>query len=94
VAADSAWERKLLEEALHPGQVLALIGVNLGIGSFEISIGKDGRCAVARPGNENRIQVIFVDKAVEMDVGEGLTGIRAPMAQESRLRVLNLQRLP
>src|SRR5262249_29429413 len=93
VAADSAGGRKLLEEALHPRQVLALVRVNLGISSFEISIGKDGRCTVARPRDENRVQVIFVNQPVEMDVGKGLTGIRPPMTQQSSLDLFHLQRL-
>src|SRR6266699_1997136 len=49
VAADSAGERKLLKEALHPSQVLALVRVNLRIRSLEIGLGKDSWRTVARP---------------------------------------------
>src|SRR5439155_24000150 len=80
VAADSPQERTLLEEALHPGQVLALVRVNLGIRSLEIGLGKDSWRTVARPGDEHRVPVSFVNQPVEMHVGKGLTGIGAPMA--------------
>jgi hypothetical protein len=80
VTADSTRERKLFEEALHPGQVLALVRVNLGIRSFEIGIGKNSRRTVAWSGDENRIQVIFINQPIEVDIGEGLSGIRAPVA--------------
>ena len=83
VAANPAGERKLLEEALHPRQVLALVRVNLGIRSFEIGLGQNSRRTVAGPGDENRIQVVLVDQPVEVDVGKGLAGVRAPMAQQS-----------
>src|SRR2546430_489045 len=94
VAANAAWERKLLEEALHPCQIFTLVRVNLGIRSLEIGLGQDRRRTVTRPGDENGIQIVLVNQAVEVDVGKGLAGIRAPMAQEPGLRVLQLQRFP
>src|SRR5882757_7830006 len=81
VAANSAGERKLFEEALHPGQVLALVGVNLGIRSLDVGLREDSWGTMARSRDENRVQVIFVNQPVEMGVGKGLTGIGAPMAQ-------------
>ena len=80
MTANSTRERKLFEETLHPSQVLTLVRVNLGIGSLEIRIGKNSRRTVAWSGDENRIQVIFINQPIEVDIGEGLSGIRAPVA--------------
>ena len=93
VAADAAGERELLEEALHPGQVFALVRVDLGIRPFEVGLGQDRRRAVPGPGDEDRVQVVLLDQPVEVDVREGLAGVRAPVAQQARLDVLELQRL-
>src|SRR6516164_4838325 len=80
VATDSPGERELFKEPLHPGQVLALVRVDFGIRSLEIRLGKHSWRTVTRPGDENRVQVIFVNQPIKMDPGEGLTGVRAPMA--------------
>src|SRR5438128_9252201 len=49
MAADPAWERKLLEEAPHSRGVFTLVGINLRIRSLEVCLGQDSRRAVARP---------------------------------------------
>jgi hypothetical protein len=46
VAADAAGEGELLEEALQPRQVLALVRVDLRIGSLEIGLRQNSRRAV------------------------------------------------
>ena len=48
---------------------------------------------MAWPGDVDRVQVVLVDQPVEVDVGERLAGVRAPVAQHARLDVLDLQRL-
>ena len=45
------------------------------------------------PGNVERVQVVLLNQPVEMDVGEGLAGIRAPVTQHAWLDVLDLERL-
>src|SRR5208282_2794727 len=87
VAADAARETELLEEALHPGDILALVGVNLGVGSFKVRIRQDGRRAVPRTRDEDRIQVILLYQSVKMNVGEALAGVRTPMAEQPWLRL-------
>jgi len=34
VAANATGERELLKEALHPGQILSLVRVDLGVGAL------------------------------------------------------------
>lgn len=43
--------------------------------------------------NVERIQVVLLNQPVEMDVSEGLAGIRAPETQHAWLDVLDLERL-
>ena len=38
---------------------------------------------MARAGDENHIEIVLVDQPVEVDVGEGLAGVGAPVAEES-----------
>ena len=94
VAADAAGEGELLEEALHPRQVFALVRVDLGIGAFEIGLGQDRRRPVPGAADIDRVQVVLLDQPVEVDVGEALAGVRAPMAQQPRLDVLEASRAP
>ena len=85
VAADAAGEGELLEEALHSRQVFALVRIDLGIRSFEICLGQDGRRPVPGAADIDRVEVVLFDQPVEMDVGKGLAGVGAPMAQQPRL---------
>src|SRR3712207_8339272 len=46
VARHPAWRRELPEEPPHTRNVLRNIGVDLGVGAFEIHVRQDGRAAV------------------------------------------------
>ncbi len=41
----------------------------------------------------DRVEVVFFDQPVKVDVGKGLAGIRAPVTQQTRLYVVQYQRL-
>ena len=45
------------------------------------------------PREVDRVQVVLLNQPVEMDVGKGLAGIRAPVTQHAWLYVLDLERL-
>ncbi len=47
-----------------------------------------------RTRDEDCVKVIFLDQTVEVNVGEALARVRAPMAQQSRLGVLDFQGFP
>src|SRR5208282_6683335 len=87
VAADPAREAELLEEALHPGEVLTLVRIYFGVRSLEIGIGQNCGRSVSRPRDVDYVQVVFVDQAVEVNVGETLARVRAPMAEQPWLRL-------
>src|ERR1700687_789061 len=93
VAADPARETKLFEKTLHPGDIFALVRVNLGVGSFEVRIRKDGGRSVSRPRDVDCVEVVLIDEAIEVYVAEALTSVRAPVAQQSRFDLPNIQRL-
>src|SRR5262249_60255474 len=92
VAANAAGERKLLKEALHPCHIFTLVRVNLRVGPLEVRLRQDSWRTVPRPGDENGIQIVLVDQPVEVDIRQGLAGIRTPVAYQSCLDVLQLQR--
>ena len=94
VAADAARKGELLEEALHPRQIFALVGVNLGIGALEICLGQDGRRPVPGAADIDRVQVVLFDQPIEVNIGEALPGVGAPVTEEARLRVLQAQGFP
>src|SRR5215469_6934423 len=93
VTADAAGEGELLEETLHSCFVLALIRIDLRVRPLEVPLRQHGRGAVPRSRNEDGVQVILIDKPVEMDVGKALASIRTPMSQQSLLGVFAPQRL-
>ena len=93
VAADAARIGELLEQALHAGGVLRHAGVELAVGAFEPGIGDQRRAAVARAGDEDHVQVVRLDHAVQVQVDEVQPGRRAPVAEQPRLDVLDAQRL-
>ena len=88
VAPDPAGKGELLEEALHPGEVFALVRVNLGIRALEIRLGEDCRRPMPGATDIDGVQIILVDQPIEVDIGKGLAGVRAPMTKQSRLYVL------
>jgi hypothetical protein len=92
VTADASRERELLEEALQALSILRLVRVDFGVDSFEVGVGNDARGTVARTGDEEGIEIVLLDQAVHVDVGEGLARVRTPMSEKPRLDVLSLER--
>ena len=81
VAADASGEGELLKEALQPRRVFTLVGVHLGVSALEVSLRQDRGCPVTWPGDIDRVQIVFVDQPVEVNVSEALSGVRAPVAK-------------
>jgi len=91
VAADAAREGEFLEELLHARQVLALVRVDLCVGALEVHGREHARRAVAGSGEEDRVQVVLVDQAIEVHVGEGQSRARAPVPEQTVLDVGRFQ---
>ena len=68
-----------------------MFGIDLAVGAFQIGVGHQPRPAVARPGDVDHVQVVFLDDAVQMDVDEVQPRRRAPVAEQARLDVRQRQ---
>src|SRR5215510_10043099 len=86
VAADAAGKGKFLEERAHALLVLALIRIDLRVSALQIGWRQDTRRAVARAGQEDDVQIVLGDQAVEVKVGEAQARTRAPAGAASHAR--------
>ncbi len=74
VAADTAGERKFLEELQHAFFIFTLVGVNFRVSAFQIDRGQHARRAMAGARHENGIKTVLVDEPVHVDVGKAQAG--------------------
>lgn len=70
-----------MHEPLHAFFILGLVGVDFRVDTLKVRVGDDSRRAMAGSGDKEGIEVVLFNQAVEVDVGEGLTGIRSPVAK-------------
>ena len=92
VAGNSAGKRKLNEELLQPGLVLADVGIDLAVGALEIGVAHDRRAAVPGTGDVDHVEVVFLDDPVQVHVDEVLPRGRAPVPQQHVLHIRERQR--
>ena len=92
VAADVAGEGELLEELPQALEVLALVGIDLGIGTFQIGGPEYSGCAMTRARDEDDVEVVTKDEPVQVNPDERQRRTGPPMAQQPGLCVLRLQR--
>jgi hypothetical protein len=93
MAADVTGERELLEELPHPLKVFALVRIDLGVGAFEIGRSQHARRAMPGTRNEDDVQIMFDDQAVEMHPDEGQRGACTPVSEQPVLHMVHAQRL-
>ncbi len=93
VATDVAGEGKLLEELLQSLGVLALVGIDLRVRPFEVRRPQHAGRAMARSGDEDHVEVVSLDQAVEMRPDERQRRARAPVAEQAVFDVGDGQRL-
>ena len=93
MAWDSAWEGELLEQPSKTLLILSDVGIDLAVGSLEISIGDDAGATVTWANDINHVQIGFLDHAIQMRVDEIQAGRRSPMTQQPRLDVAQAKRL-
>ena len=93
VAGDAAGEGELAKQPAQALLVVADVRVDLRVGPLEVDVGDDPRAAVAGPGDVENAEVAQADDPVEVRVDEVQPGRRAPVPEQPRLDVLDLQRL-
>src|SRR3954453_19937902 len=91
--ADMPGEGELLEEFLQSLGVFALVRIDFGVRPLKIAGCEYTRRAVARTGNEDHIQVVTLDDAVQVGPDEREGRACAPMAEQASLDVLGGERI-
>ena len=93
VARDAAGEGELPKEPPKAFLVAPDVRVDLRVGALEVGVGDERRPAVTGAGHEDRVQVVRLDRAVQVRVEEVQTRRRPPVTEEARLDVLERERL-
>src|SRR5262249_27015036 len=93
VTTNAPRKRELLEKLAHALLVFAFVGIDLGIGTFQVDWTENARGAMSRAGKVDHVQVILLDQPIEVDVDERQSRTCAPMPQKPVLNVVGLQGL-
>src|ERR1039457_7004839 len=89
VAGDAAGEGELAKQPANALLVPSDVRVNLTVGALQVHVGNDPWATVARARDVDRVQVTLADHPVHVRVNEVQAGCRAPMAEQTRLYVLD-----
>ena len=93
VAGHATGERELPEELLHADRIARDRRPALRVRPLEPRARAQGRPAVARPGDEEGIDVVGADQPVDVRVQQVQSGSRPPVPEQAGLHVLGRQRL-
>ena len=88
---DAAGKRKLPEQFFHARRVLRYIRIDFAVAAFQISIRDHARAAVPWSGDEEHVEIEFVDQPIAMRINEIQAGRGAPMTQQARFDMTELQ---
>jgi len=90
MAWNTARERKLGKQLFHPFLVFGDVGIKFAVRSFKVGIGNQSRTTMSRTGNENHVQIVFLDHTIHMDINEIQARCRTPVSQQTRLDIVRL----
>ena len=90
---DTAGKGKLFEEPFHAGFVLGDVWIEFAVSAFEVGVCDDSGSAVTGTGDEDHVEVMHFDEAVQVDVDEVQSGRGTPVAEEARFDVFEFERL-
>src|SRR5205085_1489140 len=91
VTRDAPRKGELGKQPLHALLVLRDVRIHLTVGAFEIGVGDYARGPVPGTRDEQDVEMLLADDAVEMDVEQIQAGRRPPMTQQTGFDVLALQ---
>src|SRR5215208_4210149 len=94
VGGHATRKRELAEQPAHALLVLADSGIDLRVRPLEIRIRDQPWPAVPGASHVDRVQIARSNRAVHMGVEQIEARSGAPVPQQSRLDMLDLQRLP
>ena len=92
VVRKTARPRKRADELFHARGIVRQLGVKFAQASFEIEIREVRRRAVARPGDEQRVEIVAQDDAVEVGIHEVDPRAGAPVPEQAVFHMRGLQR--
>ncbi len=93
MAADPSRKGELLEEFVHAFLVLALLRINLRVRAFQVDGPQYAGRAVSRTGQEDHVQIVFLDQPVQVNIDERQARARSPVAEQAVLDVFRPERL-
>ena len=82
---------ELPEQPLDSVAVLLDVGIDLGVGTFQVGVGHQPRTAMSRPDDVNHVQIALADQPVPVQVKKVQPRRRSPVAQQPRLHVVQRQ---
>ena len=91
VAGNSVGPGKLAKQPLQSVPAAFDRRIVLGVRAFQIAVRHDARTAVARTDDVDHVQIVVLDQPVEVDVEEIQPRRRAPMAEQPRLDMFELE---
>ena len=92
VARDPARSRKLPEQTLDTGPILAHLGIDLAVSAFQPACRDKRRTAVPRASQIDRLLPGEANEPGDVDVDERESWAGAPVAKQPRLDVLDAER--
>src|ERR1044071_10155648 len=93
MARNAAGEGELLEQALHSLLVLLDVWVHFAVGPLQVGVRHQPRSAVAGSGDVEDVLIVFPNDAVQMGVDEVQSWCRAPVTEQARFDVSQLEGL-
>jgi len=93
VARYAAGKGKLFEQPPHPVRVLRDVGIDFAVGAFQLSVRHQPGSAVARPGDVDHVQNPVPDDAIQVGVDKIESRSGAPVTEQARFDVRQLERL-
>src|SRR5260370_6493232 len=88
---DSIRPGELPKQPLHSVPAALDIRITLSIGAFQIALRHQPRTAMAGADDIYHVQVKFFDQPVQVDIDEVEPGSGAPMPEQTRLDVFELE---
>jgi len=93
VAGDAAGGGELPEQPLDAVGVPGDLWVDLAVGALEVGVGDERRSAVTWSRDVEPVAAGAADEPVQHGVDHRQAGARAPVSEEARLDVLDVERL-
>src|SRR5262249_5749012 len=93
VTWNTSRERELLAQLFQALFGLRNVGVELAVGALQVRVGYQPGSSMTRTGYVDDAQIVLLDQPIDVNVDEIQPRCGAPMTQQARLDVRDLERL-